>query len=235
MDALKIFHDYKALGYHLIPLHKGTKRPIMKNWNKKYSYKRIENFLLQNPGNYNFGILLGDVIDIEGDSCEANIFLNDLLKDIPHAIYQSSKSTHHLFRMGSKFFTRHICNSIEFRGHGHQSVVPPSTHEDGTKYSWITDLIPVSELPVLPSELELKIKTFKIRSKKFTKPHSKKIRCHSCKDQCFINKRRLELELSVLRSIGQKWMCNPCRPYDLREDVRKLRKLITQGKEFLAS
>jgi hypothetical protein len=229
MDAIRIFNEYKNLGYHLIPLHKGTKKPIMKNWNKKYSYKRIESFLLQNPGNYNFGILLGDVIDIEGDSLEANIFLNDTLKDIPHAIYQSSKSTHHLFRMGSKFFTRHICNGIEFRGYGHQSVVPPSTHENGAKYTWITDKIPANQLPVLPPELELKIKTFKKRSQKFTKPHNKKIKCFACEKFCFINKRRLDLELSVLRSIGHKWMCNPCRPYDLRENIRNLRKLITQG------
>ena len=91
------------------------------------------------------------------------------------------------------------------------------------------DKIPANQLPVLPPELELKIKTFKKRSQKFTKPHNKKIKCFACEKFCFINKRRLDLELSVLRSIGHKWMCNPCRPYDLRENIRNLRKLITQG------
>jgi len=191
----------------------------MKGWNQKYSFNRIEKFLKLNPGNYNFGILLGDVIDIEGDSSDANAFLQELFKDIPHAIYKSSKSTHHLFRMGSQTFTRIICNTIEFRGHGHQSVVPPSIHEDGTKYNWVSKKYHVNDLTFLPKDLEIKIKRFKSRNLNFTKPHSKKILCAECRQVCFVNKRRLLLEIDVVKSMDKKWMCHKCRPYDTRPQL----------------
>jgi hypothetical protein len=224
MDALNIFYEYKRLGYQIIPLMNNTKRPIFKAWNKKYSFAKIENFLKQNPGNYNFGILLGEVIDIEGDNQAANDFLDDVLKKIPHPSYRSSKSTHHLFRRSGKFFTRNVCNGIEFRGYGHQSVVPPSKHEDGKDYIWLTKILPVNCLPTLPPELEYQIKKFRIKNKDYTKPHSKKILCYGCKEICYINKRRLQIELLALSQTNQKWMCNPCRSYDLRDQVRQIRK-----------
>jgi hypothetical protein len=227
MDALKIFHEYKGLGYKVIPLITRTKRPLMKGWNQKYSFNKIENFLKLNNGNYNFGILLGDIIDIEGDSSDANDFLEDLFKDIPHAIYKSSKSTHHLFRMGDQCFTRIICNTIEFRGHGHQSVVPPSVHEDGTKYIWVTKKYHINELPVLPKDLEIKIKRFKSRNSNYTKPHSKKIHCANCRNIFFVNKKRLPIEIQVVKSLGEKWMCHKCRTYDTRPLIREF-KLNTE-------
>jgi hypothetical protein len=224
MDALKIFQEYSQLGYKPIPLVYGTKRPIFRAWNKKYSYSKTYNFILNHPNNYNFGILLGNVIDIEGDSPEANDFLDEILKEFPHPCYSASKSKHHLFKNKNLKITRISSKDIELRAYNHQSVVPPSIHEDGKKYIWIDPLVKYSSLPVLPTKIEIEIARFKNKNVKILKPFSQRITCANCQKKCFINKRRLEYEILSLQQIQMKWMCNKCRPYDLREICRNIRK-----------
>jgi len=223
MDIIKVFEEYNSLGFMPIPLAKFSKRPIFKAWNKNYSFQRTISFLKNTPDNYNIGILLGKVIDVEGDSEEANEFLDDLFKNIKHPIYSASKSKHHLFRNNNPSITRILYKDVECRGYNHQSVVPPSVHKDGKRYVWETELIKYSDIPLLPKNLALQLEKYKKQNHEIIKPSSMRIPCIKCKNQFFINKKRFNLEIECLHIIGQKWMCNKCRPYDLREMCRKIK------------
>ena len=223
MDTIKVFEEYNALGFMPIPLAKFSKRPIFKAWNKNYSFQRTINFLKKTPDNYNVGILLGKVIDIEGDSEEANEFLDDLFQGIKHPVYSASKSKHHLFKNNNPSISRILYKDIECRGYNHQSVVPPSVHEDGKKYVWKTDLIKFQDLPYLPKEIAIQLQKYKKLNHEILKPNSMRIPCWNCKKQFFINKKRFKLEIESLHIIQQKWMCNKCRPYNLREMCRKIK------------
>ena len=44
-------------------------------WQKNYSYNKIEKIITNSTEDINFGIILGDVIDLEGDCVESNKIL----------------------------------------------------------------------------------------------------------------------------------------------------------------
>lgn len=220
MTAIEIFNFYTKLGYKVIPLHHSSKIPIFNSWNKKHNINKIKYFLECNPSLYNFGILLGDVIDVEGDSQEANNFLNKIFKNFDHPIFSSSKSNHHLFRNKNKNITRISFNDIEYRAYNHQSVIPPSTHEDGTKYEWITKIMPAKDIPFLPPHLESQIRRCLSKNIEIIKPGHIKVYCYNCKKQIYIHEKRFVKEIQILRAMNTKWECNKCRKFDLRDLIR---------------
>ena len=140
MKNIEIFSFYSQLGYKIIPLHYCAKTPIFKNWNKNYNKEHIESFFIKNNQLINYGILLGDIVDIEGDCLDSNKSIDEFLKDIDHPCFLSKKSKHHLFRSNLKELTRIVTHGIEFRGYKHQSAIPPSRHADGFSYKWITKI-----------------------------------------------------------------------------------------------
>jgi len=220
------FEFYANLGYKIIPLlHKG-KQPIFSNW-YNYDLEQVSTFIRHNNQPLNFGLLLGDIIDIEGDCVESNNFLNENLKDIYHPVFQSSKSQHHLFLNPGLDFTRIVRDGIEYRAKKHQSVLPPSKHSDGTEYYWLTEIFHVRDIPVLPKEFQTKILSFLSKIKK-NKPLIKKghtvTRCCCCNKEIFLHKKRLDLELAVMAKINLPWSCNKCRTFDIRQEVRKIRQ-----------
>jgi hypothetical protein len=139
---------YINQGLKPIPLQQWSKRPIGLGWNKDWSPERCRADFDKFPG-ANIGILLGDVVDVEGDDAEANNLLNGLIGDYRHPTWRSSKSVHHLFLSPDPDLTRIVYQNVEFRGHGHQSVVPPSfVHKTKAKYEWLKETsFPVPAMP----------------------------------------------------------------------------------------
>ena len=233
LKPIEIFRFYKNCGYKVIPLYYASKTPIFKNWNDDYDFEILEIFLQSNKNPINFGILLGDIVDVEGDSEEANSKLDHLLKNIDHPVYQSSKSKHHLFKNHNTNLTRLVQDGMEFRAHRHQSVIPPSIHSDGQKYRWITDIYKYKDIPSLPPLLCQKIaeianKNLKKKLKtRLIKPGHMQAVCIECAQKCFIHKKRHALELEFFKSISLKWSCHKCRNLDLRDPVRFTRKNLS--------
>jgi hypothetical protein len=185
------------------------------------------------------GIILGDIVDVEGDTQEGNDLLIRMIDGLPHPMFRSSKSIHHLFLSPDPNLTRRVIGGIEFRGHFHQSVVPPSIHEYGNRYQWLygSKFPP----PVMPNELlqlyltncgeAKKIKTPRPRPERQRRRKKKigytKTECRVCKNEFYVHKKRLMLEVRVFKGeYGLPWMCHGCREFDLREPCRILRKTL---------
>lgn len=159
---------YVNIGLFPIPCYHASKRPMNVGWNDGWSVENCLAAFRQFPG-ANVGILLGDIVDVEGDTPEANMFLNDLLKDHPHPQWTSAKSVHHLFLNPDPTLTRRVFQDVEFRGHRHQSIVPPSLHDSGIRYQWCE----VTEFPVPPMPSSL-LEFFESIPKKFRNTQGKK-------------------------------------------------------------
>jgi len=216
MTALEVFSYYRKLGYKVIPLYKNTKVPIFKNWYSVYNPDFIENFISKCVDEINFGIILGDVIDIEGDCIESNEEIDNMLKGIPHPIFTSSKSKHHLFRSTVKNLTRVVVDGIEYRGNKHQSVIPPSKHEAGIKYEWKSDICELDNLPYLPKFLDDKIKSAlptkkkSFKKRRLCKPNHVEAFCLRCRRKYFLHEIKFYKELEHLRKQNSGWTCKSC-------------------------
>lgn len=238
MNNSKVFSYYFNLGYQVIPIHYQTKVPIFKSWNKNYDSAKLEEFVAKSTVPLNFGILLGEIVDIEGDCEKSNREIDELLVEIPHPVFQSRKSKHHLFRSRVKNLTRIVKNGIEFRGYKHQSIIPPSCHENGTKYEWITDVFKFEEIPFLPTNIHNYLNTLINQdkpqvNKKELKPHHLSVSCASCLYKFYLHQVRFEKELRAFKNTGSRWLCRKCRPTDLRDTIRNFnakcgRKVNTQ-------
>lgn len=217
MRLTNLVNDYIEKGLRPIPIYLRSKLPIGNNWNKRWSayaarlsFKRLDEC--------NIGTLLGNVIDVEGDTADANVFLNTELNKYNHPIYKSHKSYHHLFLNPFPELTRVVVGGIEFRANKHQSLLPPSTHPTGAKYEWVR---PLGDIPLLPDELvDLLVKNnclnFKSKQDIFESPY-----CQKCRKQVRIKRDRFNLELSVFKSLGQGWRCNRCRELAVRVKLSK--------------
>ena len=136
-----------------------------------------------------------------------------------------------LFRSPDPELTRFVCNGIEFRGHKHQSVLPPSFHEDGSKYQWISgSTFTISEMPDELKRFYFQNKRQRLKKIKRTPPKPKlregfvKTICNRCKNSYPINRTRLLLEVQAFRLHRALWMCRNCRKFDIRDDCRMIRK-----------
>jgi|688.fasta_scaffold15092_13 hypothetical protein len=219
-----IMDHFEALtrqGLKVIPLRENSKIPLYKNWNNNWEYHWVRSKFERFP-NSNIGLLLGDIVDVEGDSEEANTTILNLVKDYPHPTYRSSKSIHHLFLTPDKSLRHFRWKEIEFRGHGHQSVLPPSQTKEVT-YKWLKNFkFPVPPMPhelIVFLERKRKKKLFKVE----IKPGHKKVRCFTCQQEIFLHEKRHELELKAFTLLGLKWDCQDCRAMDLRPACRLIR------------
>lgn len=204
-------------GLKVIPLRENSKVPIGKGWQRDWNLEKSRERLRRFP-EANLGLLLGDIIDVEGDSQHANKMLCDLIGDYPHPSYKSTRSVHHLFLTPDPKLRIVKNNQIEFRGHGHQSVLPPSQHF-GVEYQWLSEIFPIPEMPP-------KLKTFFDKvvdgDKEATKQGQMKVWCGACRKECFLNKKRFQLELEAFRSMQNVWECQRCRTMDLRPIIRRM-------------
>lgn len=217
---LEHFDALTERGLQVIPLWQNSKIPLCKSWTKEWDLGKNREKLQQHP-EANIGVLLGEVIDVEGDSKHANDVILDIIEDYPHPCYQSSRSIHHLFQSPHRDLRIFKCGKIEFRGYGHQSVLPPSQHQ-GFHYRWISSSpFPVPPMP--PKLWNFLQKRWGIKSQKKCKTNHKKVWCDVCDKKQYVHKKRLGLEIQVFQSLGQKWECQKCRTIDLRPLVRQMK------------
>lgn len=221
-SILEHFDALSKQGMKIVPLYKNSKRPIGKSWGEKWSHDRAR-WMLQRSPEANIGLLLGDIVDVEGDSEQANQIILDLIKDYPHPCYRSTKSIHHLFLTPDPNLRRFQWNNIEFRGHGHQSVLPPSQFS-GVSYKWLKNFrFPI---PQMPEELVDFLENKNGLQKETLKPGHVRIRCGNCKNIVFLHKKRYALELKAFKLLGQKWECQDCRTTDIRSACRLIRAKV---------
>lgn len=225
MLMLNYFDKYVRWGLKPIAVYRQTKCPIGKSWNENWSPEKWRHYFEQDD-KFNMGIVLGDIIDVEGDTQEANDVISKMTHRIDHPMFVSSKSVHHLFKSPDPTFRMWKFKGIEFRGDKHQSVVPPSKHEQGETYSWLK----ITKIPPMPQELwQFYLDNFRhteIRYKETGKNKEGYIKttCNSCKKQVYIHKKRLKLEVQAFREHNSLWFCHQCRKIDVRNECREIRK-----------
>jgi hypothetical protein len=207
----KILEYFDALvshGLQVIPIKANAKSPLCKGWNSKsWDSEKTRNKLLHFPDS-NIGVLLGNIIDVEGDSPSANELLNKIIGKYPHPCYSSARSIHHLFLNPDPGLSIFEFQKIEFRGHGHQSVLPPSKHND-VCYSWLNCAqFPIPEMPKRLLDFYHKVKYGNLNN---LKPNHIKVYCSVCQRSLFLHKKRWQLELRLFQSFGMKWQCRKCR------------------------
>jgi Bifunctional DNA primase/polymerase, N-terminal len=201
---LDYFDLYNKLGWKIIPIHANCKVPVWKEWTKNYDAVKARKYLEIHPY-VNIGILLGDIIDVEADSESSNVMLRNITAGWPHPVYKSTRSFHHLFQSPDNRLTKKVIAQIEFRGHLHQSLLPPShlISESSSKYVWITS--PSISIPRLPPEL------YKLYWRSQDKPEFLLPWCAICKRQQSIHHKRYNIELTEFKKFGTRWQCKKCR------------------------
>ena len=220
-SALRQFDRLESAGLRGIPLRPGSKVPAGRDWSGSWSPAAVRSTLLESP-DCNLGLLLGDVVDVEGDSAEANRLILEMIGNYPHPTYRSRKSIHHLFRTPDRRLRRLQHRQIEFRGHGHQSALPPSVMPD-SDYEWIHDN--GLRVPPMPSRL---LAYFHRHFRPPAQPRGGRtaVRVRTC-GVCRIPRKghakRISDEAAVFAVSGLPWSCRRCRTHDLRRAVRLLR------------
>lgn len=228
MNKTEYFDRYVEAGLKVIPLYARSKIPVWPRWNGGWDRDRCRKYIVESP-DCNLGILLGEIVDVEGDTDDANSYLNSLLRNYQHPQYRSSKSIHHLFLNPDPRLTSTRFNGLEFRGWKHQSVLPPSVHESGTNYHWLSDS--VFTIPRMPPDLyryymENRPVPKKSKSKNYLKPGHRRTLCTKCAGAQFIHEKRLKLEVMAFAEFNMKWQCHGCRPVDVRPTCRRIRKSL---------
>lgn len=211
------FDELVNHGLQVIPLWENSKAPMCKgwtNWNKRQCREVLKCY-----PDANIGLLLGNIVDVEGDTETANRVILDLIGDYPHPSYRSTKSIHHLFVNPFPDLKIVTFQGIEFRGYKHQSVLPPSHHQ-GVFYEWVNSQFPVPEMPDRLREFYDKITTKKTARCNDYMP----IRCAKCGKRSFINTRRFVLELESFKKLHMRWECRRCRIIDIRPLCRGIRR-----------
>lgn len=222
---LNYFDSYVSIGLQPIPVYRNSKQPIGMEWNRNWSVNRWRNFFELKGDEYNIGILLGQIVDVEADTEEANELLEHILDDTPHPAFESNRSIHHLFLTPDINLTVSKIKGIEFRGNKVFSVVPPSIHESGNEYQFLKNSkFPVPEMPKGLRNYYWQNKKIKLKNNKIIlKDGHKRTICNICRKKKFIHKKRLILEVRAFRKYNLLWSCQDCRTLDLREDCRKIR------------
>ena len=130
------------LGAACVRVSRRGKVPIGMAWHTRStdSLEVIEGWLADG---YNVGILLGhgNLIDVEYDDEGGRELLRGLgLLDIETPTWSSGRGEHRLFRLGEQLPEAgwRKVGGAEFRlgGKPAQSVLPPSIHPSGVRYTW---------------------------------------------------------------------------------------------------
>lgn len=221
MKSIDYFDQYTLeFGWRVIPVYPKSKVPVGNQWNDGYSVSAARHHVRTHP-NCNLGLLLGDVVDVEGDTPEANDILNELTKDYPHPAYRSNKSIHHLFECPDPQLTSIKASGIEFRGRRHHSVLPPSRQVNGVRYQWVTEPGPVPQMP--PGLFDL-FQSLKKAAKPWRRPNFAEPTCDACGVKRYVHQKRFDLEAAAFCRLDRKWACIKCRKVDVRDLCRKIRR-----------
>lgn len=211
------FDELVGYGLQVIPLWENSKAPMCKGWTI-WNYRQNREVLQRYP-DANIGLLLGDIVDVEGDSEYANRTILKLIGNYPHPCYKSTKSIHHLFVNPDPDLRIVKHQDIEFRGFKHQSVLPPSHHQ-GVSYEWVSNQFPIPEMPIQLANFYRKLRD----KKRIIRPGYMPIRCAKCYKRSFINRQRFSLELEAFKKLQMPWECRKCRVIDVRPLCRGIRQ-----------
>lgn len=213
---IEFFNIYtNKLKWKVTPIAVNSKNPVLEEWNKKYNKEKIRQYISEND--CNLGLCLGDIVDVEADTKKANQLLEQLIGSYRHPRYKSCRSVHHLFQSPDPKLRKIIIQGIEFRGHSHQSLLPPSSI-NGREYKWLSAELPIP--PVMPDRL---LKFYWQYVKRIVRPSRK---CNQCKEIYHVNNKRYNLEQQAFKSLGTAgWLCLRCRRQftDIRNRCRQLR------------
>lgn len=146
---------YSDLGWEIVRVHRGNKRPVGLDWPKNTS--NDVDILKDWMANDNVGLKLGEesgVIDVEFDTDEGKDILDwcfsDPAEPITTPAYTSGKSIHYIFRFNRSLLpdvTKVQHRGVEIRigsaDKALQSVLPPSRHATGAEYTWIDGRSPL--------------------------------------------------------------------------------------------
>lgn len=220
MTLLEFFDHYvENLGWRVIPVFPSSKVPVGRRWNSKYDKKWSRHYI-SGHADCNLGLLLGDVVDVEGDTPEANEVLKRIIGDEKHPMFRSDKSIHHLFLSPDPTLTAIRHRGIEFRGKKHFSVLPPSRHAGGVTYEWISE--PDNAIPPMPESLLCFYQAHKCRARQAQSLIS--ANCTSCGIPVSLPSARFDLEIEAFRKNDIGWQCRNCRSIDVRGICRFLRQ-----------
>ncbi|MGA2616497.1 MAG: bifunctional DNA primase/polymerase [Thermoguttaceae bacterium] len=152
IDAAHRYAD--DLGWWLLPVR--GKRPLWDGWPDYNPSPEVLRRLLVNNPHLGIGLNLGGsgLLDLEGDTPEGEMMLDDLCEGLEFPCWRSQKSKHRLFRDHDAIgYLRIEPFKIEFRADRHQSVLPPSPHPSGeVNYQWIINPFDVPP-PPLPEQI----------------------------------------------------------------------------------
>lgn len=204
-------------GWKIIAIRPRSKIPAFKKWTGPYWPDTHRNYLLDNP-HANIGILLGDVLDIEADTEKSNEMAGSLIGNIPHLIYKSERSFHHLFINPFRNLKKIVWKGIEFRANAHQSILPPSIGRNGIQYEWVDENSPIC----LPPDNIIRL----IKQLVSYQPDLVSPRCSVCNKEIKMAKSRFNLEVVLFSKMGYKWIGKCCRKHDLRHACRVTKKQI---------
>lgn len=131
-----------------------AKAPVFPGWPDLRPTPEIVREVLSFDWDTGIGLNLGasGLVDVEGDSPEAEVILDDLCRGLSFPCWVSRKSKHRLFLRQPEI--DHLDAKelkIEFRTGRHQSVLPPSVIA-GTEYRWIVNPFEVRPQP-LPEQV----------------------------------------------------------------------------------
>lgn len=134
-----------SLGFSLIPLTAGGKKPLVK-WAEfqttKADWSQIEQWQIEYP-EANIGIVTGEISGIfvvDFDSPEAFQAAQD--RGLGAGVIAKSGRGYHVYYRHPEWTVKTaagILNHVDIRSDGGYIVAPPSAHESGTIYEWIDD------------------------------------------------------------------------------------------------
>ena len=142
-EALK----YLEMGYSVIPLRQGDKRPLVKweSFQKERATKAMLISWWSNEPNANIGIVTGKISDlcvIDCDSEEAYKRVHENLNGSNPPTSKTPRGGRHVYCANEEGITigSDPEQKIDWRGEGGYIVAPPSVRSDGAAYEWITPL-----------------------------------------------------------------------------------------------
>jgi hypothetical protein len=138
-------------GWRLVPVQ--GKRPVWDGWPDYYPTTGTMVRILTSDARLGIGLNLGGsgLIDIEADTPEGEMLLDDLCEGLVFPCWRSQQSKHRLFRDHKDVgYIKIEPFKIEFRADRHQLVLPPSLHPSArVHYRWLVNPndVPPPELP----------------------------------------------------------------------------------------
>jgi len=144
MDSREHALYYLKKGYQPIPLPKGHKGPVMKEWQKsRFTCEEISDIFERDC---NVGLLLGEpfgwLVDVDLDCSEALSSAPAILPDTPMKSGRKSKPKSHYFYISEHAKTQQYSDPedgstlVEIRSTGAQTIVQPSVHPSGERITW---------------------------------------------------------------------------------------------------